>query len=48
MQGLPAPTVTRRRRGLLPRVFILTRRWTRGPFRPLPNGGQLFSVALSV
>jgi hypothetical protein len=31
MQGLPAPAVTRRRRGLLPHVFILTL-----PFAPPP------------
>ena len=30
MQGLPAPAVTRRRRGLLPHVFILTARLAPG------------------
>jgi len=44
MQGLPAPAVTCRRRGLLPHVFNLT------PRSPLPDDAtrQLFSVALSV
>ena len=41
MQGLPAPSVTGRGRGLLPHVFNLTL-----PF--LRRVGQLFSVALSV
>lgn len=50
MQGLPAVDVATNGRGLLPRVFIFTRRspGEDGFPRSLGEGGLLFSVALSL